>query len=276
MKYLLKSLYFILIILSAISCEKVIEVDLDDSEPKLVIEATLLEGDNECKVVISKSAPYFDSSPIEKIDNATVTLYFEGNELVIPNVEPGEYRLQVDAEADVEYKLEVEVEGNLYTAFSYMPQSIPIDSIYAIYEEGFGPFESGYTVYVMLSDPAGIANYYRFTHYLNGEYQNEADDLLVLDDNLNDGSQPMIPLRQQAFEEGDMVEVNLIHFDEASYDYFRTLGDIIGSGMGPNSGSAAPGNPISNWSNNALGYFSAYSYSSASIEISSASKEIED
>ena len=89
----------------------------------------------------------------------------------------------------------------------------------------------------------------------------------VLNDNRNDGNQVRTSLMMKTFQSGDLVEIELIHFDEASYNYFSTLGDIIGSSRGPNSGSAAPGNPISNWTNGALGYFSAYSADVAEIVI---------
>lgn len=258
---------FLITLITLISCEKVIDVELEDSEPKIVIEAVLEEGENEFEVKISKTAPYFESSPAEVIETAIVTLSFENNTIEIPNTGNGSYKTIISAVPNSEYRLDVIIDEVFYTAYSYLPESIPIDSAYAIYETGFGPKETGYTVYVIYSDPIGTNNYYRLTHSLNGDFQNLAADLRVLNDNNNDGSQPRIPLSFNAFEEGDIIDINLIHFDEASYDYFSSLGDIIGSNNGPNSGSAAPGNPISNWSNYALGYFSAYSKSSTRLVI---------
>lgn len=268
----MKSLKYIITLLSITllisSCEKVIDVDLKDAEAELVIEAVLQEGKNEFVVSISKTAPYFDNTQSEIIDDAMVTLKI-GNETIvdIPSIGNGHYANTITATTDTEYQLEVELDGLIYTANSYLPEVVLIDSVYAVFEEGFGPRESGYTVYVKYTDPAVVSNYYRLQHSLNGAYQNKAEDLQVMNDNRNDGNQVRIPLMMKTFQKGDLVKIELIHFDEGSYDYFNSLGDIIGSGRGPNSGSAAPGNPISNWTNGALGYFSSISSDTSSLVI---------
>ncbi|MBD0401617.1 DUF4249 domain-containing protein [Flammeovirga sp. EKP202] len=268
----MRSIQFILAVITVAflvtACEKVIDVDLKDATPKIVIEAVLMKGENVFEVKISKTAPYFDNSPSEKIDNADVTLTYLDRSVTIPNTGNGSYTLPINAIINTEYHLEVNVEDEVYNASTTMLDKVLIDSIYSEYEEGFGPRESGYYVYVKYTDPGDIENFYRLTHDVNGEYQNTEDDLRVFNDVRNNGNQPRVSLGFKVFEEGDVVDVKLIHFDEASYDYFSSLNDIIGgSGGGPSGGAAAPGNPLSNWSNDALGYFSAYNYDSASIII---------
>lgn len=265
LKYLVT---FLSIALLASSCEKVIDVDLIDEDPELVIEAVLKEGKHEFVVSISKTAPYFDNTPSEKIDNAKVLLKIgNGNIIDIPSLGNGTYADTITAADNTEFQLEVDVDGVVYIASSYLPETVAIDSIYAVFEEGFGPRESGYQVYLEYTDPANVSNFYRLLHSLNGEYQNTASDLQILNDNRNDGNQVRIPLMMKTFQKGDLVEVELIHFDEASFDYYSSLGDIIGGGMGSNNGSAAPGNPISNWSNGALGYFSTMSSDTTKIVV---------
>ncbi|KXX68464.1 DUF4249 domain-containing protein [Flammeovirga sp. SJP92] len=249
------------------ACEKVIDVDLKDAAPSIVIEAVLMEGENDFVVKISKTAPYFDNSPSEKIDHANVTLKFNDEEIDIPNSGNGIYSLPVNALINTEYHLEVNVDNETYNASTTMLDKVMIDTIYSEFEEGFGPRESGYYVYIKYTDPGDVENFYRLTHSLNGEYQNTESDLRVFNDLRNNGNQPKTSLGFKVFEEGDVVDVNLIHFDESSYDYFSSLNDIIGGNGGPSGGAAAPGNPLSNWSNNALGYFSAYNYDTATIII---------
>jgi len=266
MKALTNIFTTIILIVTLASCEKVIDVDLEESEPKIVIEAVLQEGENGFVVSISKTAHYFDNQPLEKIDNATVMLTDSRNNAYdIPNTSNGEYGLTINASINTEYYLKVNIDGTEYIATSYLSEKVAIDSVYNVFAESVGPRESGYTVFFKYSDPANVPNYYRVTHALNGEYQNKAEDLQVLNDNSNDGNQARFPIMMKTFQKGDTVKISLIHFDESSYDYFSSLGDIMGGAMGPNSGSAAPGNPISNWSNNALGYFSAFSADTTSI-----------
>lgn len=257
-----------LFLLIGTSCEKVIDVDLKDASPELVIEAVILEGENDFTVKVSRTAPYFDNTPAEKIDNAKVSLKFNGETIDVPNVGRGEYITPLNAKVNTAFLLEVEVDGKSYSATTTLIEKVAIDNVYYEYEEAFGPREAGYTVYVKYSDPSNSTNFYRLTHFLNGEYQNTSKDLQVFDDSKTNGNQVKTPIRGKTFEKGDVIELQLIHFDEASYDYFNSLGDIINTGGGPNGGSAAPGNPLSNWSNNALGYFSAYSMDIASIIIS--------
>ena len=59
-----KNILFILVTLLLSSCEEVIEIDLQNSEPKLVIEATInvLEDATSTAVVkLSQTAPFFES-----------------------------------------------------------------------------------------------------------------------------------------------------------------------------------------------------------------------
>ena len=250
------------------SCEKVIEIDLEDADTQVVIEANLATGEAPFQVKISTTAPYFESGLPQAIEHATIRLLDEnGNVYAVPHVQNGIYATLVNANVEQTYTLEVEIDGELYVAKSYLPAPVLLEEIYAEYQPAQGPLPEGYAVYFRYQDPANVANYYRAVHAVNGELQQKPDDLQVLNDRINDGALTLNGLLQQAFDLGDTVTVELRHFDETSYTYFSSLGDIIGGGMGPNSGSAAPGNPTTNWSNNALGYFSAYSSDSMTFRI---------
>jgi hypothetical protein len=53
------------------------------------------------------------------------------------------------------------------------------------------------------------------------------------------------------------LTVELQSIDKSVYNYFQTLESISGNAM---QQTASPTNPISNFSNGALGYFSAYTF----------------
>jgi hypothetical protein len=63
--------------------------------------------------------------------------------------------------------------------------------------------------------------------------------------------------RSMVFQKTDTLIVELQSIDKATYDYFTTLESISGNVM---EQTASPANPISNFNNGALGYFSAYSF----------------
>lgn len=60
-----------------------------------------------------------------------------------------------------------------------------------------------------------------------------------------------------AVESGDQVFIEIDHIDEANYNYWFTMQQNV------SESTAAPANPETNISNNALGYFSAFSRVSA-------------
>lgn len=250
------------------SCEKVIDIDLEESDSQITIEAQLEEGNHLFSVFVTKTAPYFDSQKNENIEDAIVTLSDDANNVYhIPHVKNGEYSLQINTMANKTYSLQAEIDGEIYEASSYLPPKVMLNEVYFEYQQGFGHMEEGYNVYFRYNDPAGEPNFYRVIYYLNDEIQLKSENLQVLNDNLNDGNTARFPLFQKVFQPGEKVTIKLMHLDEASYDYFSSLSDIVGGQMGPNSGSAAPGNPITNWSGGILGYFCAFSSDTLSTVI---------
>jgi len=68
---------------------------------------------------------------------------------------------------------------------------------------------------------------------------------------------------------GDSLMVELQSIDKASFDFYKTANSVNASRTGgrQNSSSVAPANPVTNWSNKALGVFTAYAVSRQSIEV---------
>ncbi len=62
---------------------------------------------------------------------------------------------------------------------------------------------------------------------------------------------------------GDTITVSLLSIDQATYNYFNQLNDILISDRAPTA--LSPANPTSNISNGSLGYFAAYTVDTRSI-----------
>jgi len=250
------------------SCEKVINVDLNDANPKIVIEAGLYEGTHVFKVHITKTISYFNNGIAPTIDNANVTLSDRINpaKTLIP-VGDGWYELlNCTATNNTTYELNVVAEGKTYTASSYLPVSPVLDSL--TYKDFGGGFGGGnfdpYLMTAHFQDSVGVANYYRLIVTKNDSLQNKPFDLFVFDDKIRDGQYIEVPVFSAFCDIGDTMDVELVSMDEKVYDYYITFGEII---TGDANNSAAPANPNSNWSNKALGYFGAYSIQRKSIRI---------
>jgi hypothetical protein len=258
---LLLTLFLLLLLITG--CEKIINVDLNDAEPALVIEGNLLFSQQKLQVQISRTGSYFDSKPLEKVDQAQVILQDEsGNRQLVGNIGNGIYILEnLKTEPGKEYRLLVESDGVEYTAISTLNHPVNIDSLGYEYSAEARFYEGGYRIFLYFSDPPQIENFYRVKIYKNGKLFNNVDDILVFDDSNLDGKGIQVRLRRQIFAEGDTARIELLSIDRNAWDYFTTLRDIANI----NPGSPAPANPLSNFSNGALGYFSASASNSKEI-----------
>ncbi len=256
------------LVLFLFACETVIEVDLNEAEPKIAIEAILIEGPQTFQVKVTETTSYFSNSAPKTLDGAQVQLTQVGAATMeIPQTGPGLYALELTAIAENTYQLEVTIDERQYVAQSYLNPAIQLDSISYEFQEATPFFDEGYLVFSEFTDPEGIENYYRVLYDLNGEPQREADDFQVVDDRVTDGNDLELPLFGKTFLPGDHLLMELRSLDEAGYDYYTSLANIIGANSGPRGGSAAPGNPVSNWSGDVLGYFIAYSSDTLSVVI---------
>lgn len=247
-------------------CEKVIDVDLNEATPALVIEGNLSRYPEMAEVKISKTSSYFNNkAPGETVTGATVTIKKNGGEsFTLSEVENGIYRSKrVALEDNSTYNLIVETGGKIYTASSKLHPTVHIDSLSYYYEDRFSFFDDGYVVQAYFTDPVDVRNYYRIKVYVNGKLKNETDNLFVFTDRFVDGQKLEISLREIDFLVKDTVVVQLISLDKKVYEFYNTFRELLYN----NPGSAAPANPETNLSNGALGYFSAYSFDLKSIII---------
>ncbi len=250
-------------------CEKVVDIDLNISEPVSVIEGNLSWKHSSLKVKVSTTGSYFDSAQSQAVEGAAVFLETAaGDRLEVKDEGEGNYRLdRVPLKAGAAYKLIAEIDGNEYSAVSVMNPSVKIDSLSGEYYKEARFFDGGYRMQLFFTDPAGLKNYYRVKVYKNGELFNSANDLIVFDDGALDGKSVHVRLRGQIFATGDTARVELLSICKDAWEYFNTLREMARL----NPGSPSPANPVSNFTKGALGYFSAWSHSSKVAFISSKS-----
>lgn len=262
----MKKYIYILLMVLLFGCEKIIEVDLNDVRPAIVIEGNLIANELRASVKISKTANYFGLSEPEKISGAKVEINNNaGRVFKLSETEKGLYENDyVFPEYGETFNLTVEFDGEIYEASSTLNPPVRIDSLNYYYNEGFAFIDEGYYLYTQFADPPVTSNYYRLKVYKNGNYKNNINNFILFDDRFADGKSLKIRIVQRVFKAGQEATVELISLDKGAYEYYKTFQELISI----NPGSAAPANPTSNISNGALGYFSAWSSSSKSIVIS--------
>jgi hypothetical protein len=265
-KMKMKNIFYVLILIILLSgCEKVIDVDLNESDPAIVIEGNLNYNPYLNEIKISMTSSYFDTLSSEKVSGANVSVSSDfGGEYIFNEIENGVYSSSdIRLKLGETYHLLIEANGEKYEASSKLNKPVDIDSVKFYYQDGFSFIESGYYINIYLFDPPGISNYYRVKVTKNGVLQNTIDDFFIFDDRYIDGNNLEINLFNSSFKLNDTVSIQLISLDKGAYEYFETFLEVVNN----NPGSAAPANPNSNISNGALGYFSALSSDTKSFVI---------
>jgi hypothetical protein len=244
------------------SCERVIEVDLNTAAPRYVIEGILRNGDVPASVTITQTANFQNENFFPPITNAKVTLSDDlGNSVIMePNMAGIFINGIIKGEPGRTYYLEVEIEGNTFTATSTMPEPVNIDSLYIDKFRSFGRTANIATV--KYKDPADTENFYRFILSVNDK---KASSIFVRNDKNNDGQEITRALpyfgEDNEPKEGDMVIVEMQSIDRYIHDYFSTLSQTI------RQSAATPANPVSNISGGALGYFSAHTVQEKAVMV---------
>ena len=254
------SLIFLLV-----SCEDVIEIDLDSFEPKLVIEGSINDLDDPYTIKLSKTGDYFEPGIYPIVSDALVSITDDkGIEIVFEESEPGMYTSDnLEVEELGSYTLQVQSEGEVYMAEGVVPQKVFIDSLSYDIPPSFYEFEDGYMLTCYLQDPAEYRNYYRLIVYKKGNPESTDGMKYIFNDDFMNGNMIFMPWEDEAFFPQDTVVVELQTLDKSTYEYYLTLNSLAG-GM---FGASNPANPASNLSNDALGFFGAYTVSRDTIVI---------
>lgn len=262
-------LFFVFLSIIICSCEKVISVDLNKTNPQIVIEGLVTDQSGPYSVLLSKSGNYFEPSLyFPPVSHADVTITDDlGSRDTLTETSSGTYRSSsLRGAAGRTYSLSVKSEGNEYSATSSMPHKVTIDSMYALpRREADG--DRGFDLYVMFRDPPEAGNYYRLNLRVNIALAADSIDgrrYRLYSDKLTNGNEAAYRMRiRRNVTVGDTVTVDLLSIDKATYDYYKTLNDILTSDRSPTS--LSPANPNTNLSNGALGHFAAYSVDTKTI-----------
>lgn len=249
----------IFILFSFFSCQKVIELDLNDENEKIIIEGIVNKDSTEHYVLVRKTINFDDNSTLPTIDDAVVTISDNfGNSQILTLISPGKYKTTnfIGVEGRT-YTLNVSYDGINYISNSTMPNNVEIDSI-MLQEFSFGVEPVYFPIPVRL-DPFGVKNYYNFNLYKNNK---RIDGIYLQDDEYSDGVEIMQPVFGGEYLSKDSLKLEMFCVDQFVYKYFYTLSVNAGG-----TGGATPANPESNISGGCLGYFSAQTKQVKSIII---------
>jgi len=262
-KFEYRILLMAMILLVASSCQKVIDLKLDNATPQLVIEGNLTDEEGTQIVTISKSLAFSAANNFPPVSGAVVSI---SDSTGFPNIltekSPGVYVIfPYQGFYGRTYTLTVKVNGVTYTASSTMPQPVTLDSLSAKSDD-LGK-KNLRTVVVNYQDPPNVPNQYRFVLTINSK---QVNTVFTNDDSFINGRYVKEELFQTGTDihHGDTARVQMQCIDKNIYKYWFSLSQQQNNGPG---GGVTPSNPPSNISNGALGYFSAHTVSNQGITI---------
>ena len=280
--------YIFLLITSSLllsSCEKGVTFDLDESSPKLVVEATI-ETNQPPLVVLSKSQNFFAQITPDilaasfvrnaevYVSNGAVTHKLKEYSVPLSNgytfyfysIDSSNLATAFVGKTNTQYNLRIVAEGKEYTASTKIPIiTRRIDSLFWKQAPGSNDPNKA-ALMIRATDQPGFGDYIRYFTKRNNEAFYPAFNS-VYDDQIIDGITYEIEVERGVdrtkdlpddytlFDKGDTVTLKLSQIDKATYDFWRTMEFSYGSIGNP---FASPTKVLSNISNGALGYFGGY------------------
>jgi hypothetical protein len=270
---------FILILAPLHSCTERIDISLDDSAVRLVVEGSITTDTMSHKILLSSSSGYFYNQPPQPVSGATVTVSDGENILDLTEVSPGVYQTApaVHGIEGKTYTLNIKLNKQIggfsdYTASSKLNPVAKLDSISLIYHPEWS--SAGiWEVKCFIQDPTS-ADFYRFLISRNDTMITDTlDEWFVTDDRFFNGNYVNgltvsyfdQSIKEQRLIPGDSMLVEMNNTGEKYANFlWESQSEIIGSYplfTGP------PANIKGNISNGAIGFFAAYSASRAMTNV---------
>lgn len=260
------------------SCEKTVELDLENSTPKIVIEGLVTDREGHQYVKVSRSAGFYSTGKTPRVSDATVMIADDqGNTFSFvhnPNSHAdstGYYLPETPFTGAIgrTYTLTVVADGQTYEASDTMFRLTPIDKLeYRINEEEQeDPEDDGrfYELLLFVKEPQDTKDYYLFKSFRNGalEYQNDTDvyyaDDELIGENIDGISLPLF------YAVDDVAKIEVQSLSRQAFIFYRDLSKLLNNDGG--MFGTPPANPRTNLSNDAVGFFQVSAIQSAELVI---------
>ncbi|MDT0688319.1 DUF4249 domain-containing protein [Salegentibacter sp. F188] len=257
MKRILKIPFLLPVIFLLFSCEEVVEIDLEESEPRLVIDASIkwIKGTqgNVQFIRLTTTAPYYQDE-VPPVTNARVEIKDEQGEIyVFDHTENGIYQI-IDFKPVIgmQYQLSVAYNDQLYIATERLVPVVDIDFVEQTSGGGFAGDEIEVKAYY--TDPADEENFYFFS------FEDERTTFEIYEDQFNNGNQIFGYYSDEDLEPGEEISIEMAGISRAYYEYLFVLRAQIGTNSGgpfETKPATLKGNIVNqtNQENYSLGYF---------------------
>jgi len=263
------TLIIIALSLIFLSCDKGIVLDLNDMEPKIVIEGLVTNREGRQYVKITHTVDFYGNAEdlsATAVKDAIVTVKDDLDNTYVfvhnPNSDPDSigYYIPEDpftGELGRTYTLNVQANGQAYTAVDQLFSVIPIDKLeYRVNEEEEkDPQEAGkiYEALVFAKEPQETKDYYLFKFYRNDSIMWDSEnDVYYSDDEFLAENIDGVP-SPNFYGIGDKAKVEAYSLTRSGFVFYADLVKLINNDGG--MFGSIPANCRTNLSNGALGFF---------------------
>jgi len=221
-------------ILVASSCEDVIEIDVPEEEPRLVIDALVrvdsTEPLTEVRVVVSETSSFFDPIPPATLQQITMSNLDNPptgpGTGVLDLVAPGVYSKFFSTEEIMRdrWLLQIDYEDKLFIAQAQFNPTVPIESV----EQGDGTIfdEDDTEVIISFTDAPERNDFYLFDF--------DFGNFLATEDEFYQGQTfEFSYFYDEELEVGDQAEISILGIDEEFFNYMTTLVEQSEGDFGP-------------------------------------------
>ena len=216
------------------SCEDAIEVDINDDNAQLVVDAWINNKPETQTIKLRRTLPYFDNSFAPEVTGATVIVADSDSTLFVFTDDNGDGNYTWTPSAgqtlneEKDYALYIQLDGDEYISFSKMNRTMPIDSIHYEEREKLLGFPAGIYAQVYAVDPVGGGDVYWIKTFKNGQFLNKAQEMNLAYDagfpgGSTDGVLLISPLRDLVNRFADTEEGAEDNLDVPPY----AIGDTI-------------------------------------------------
>ncbi len=259
----MRHLYILVFAITFTACEKVIDIDLNSSSPRVVIDAQLSNLPGECTLELSRTLNFDDTVAYPLLSGALVTITDLGSGSIdtLREVSAGRYAHPLLAGIPGRsYELLVQYEGQQYSARATMPPVVELDSLLIDSTTFTGPRGPAnpdgsqpvnLLAFAFFTEPVGQRNNYYFEVT---QRDTLADDFFIYSDLGADGQPLLRPIFVSTWVGAEVV-IDLQGIDDATYEYLNGLNLNLGQN------SATPANPKGNITGGALGHFRVHTSS---------------
>lgn len=277
---MIKKLIYFSVFISLISCTEKVNLKLDETYTRLVVDGFITDKITPGRVILTKSSDYFYNAPPPKVVNAQVTVSDGTGTWTLAETVPGAsgiYQTPEDFSG---------VDGKTYTLNVNLQEPISgrstfqsscklmkvskLDSIKAVFEPTWGR-KGFWQVRIYAKDPPET-NYYMLNLYRNGKlWSDSISKVTVSDDqffngNYIDGANGFLISEEnsQRLVKGDTIRVEL---SAITKEYFNFIQQVQQAGFNIPFFTGPPANVQGNINNGGIGFFAAYSSSFASTVV---------